>query len=241
MGPRLPVEQAISMPLLRPCVLLTFLCIALGCIPVPTIAGRPASVLSQGVIREGVAVGAFYAEETIATGLADAGGWPYGFLMLDYGFGGGWDARIAAVPADGTGVQGHGSVRLQVLGEPEDVYGRSAAAWSMELGFGAGAEWTGWDAYAGTNLSVPIKDALAYVSYRYHLGESEHESSGYGFSHHMLYLGVDLSQRQAANLAVEIYAGWPAHGGPGPGEAAFRNVGFNVVWRSSYAWSRRDE
>lgn len=205
-----------------------------GCIPVQSVVGRPAAVLSEGDRRGGLGGGGVYFESASADGDI-AAGFPYPYLSYSQGLGNNVDWEIAGwIIGDGTAAGQLSLVlRQQVLGHPyvlqaENEPRTEPLDLSLEIGGSiTGVDTDGYaDFHLGVNASAPLPwGAIPYVSYRYHWGILEQ-----AFEMHMLFAGVEFTlAKSGARVCVEVFHGFPPERET---TNVWRTWGFNAVYRT---------
>jgi hypothetical protein len=185
-----------------------------ACVPVPSVQGRPASVLQEGQSSATSGGGGFYES---AESMDDD---PSEYLLGYYHFSRTWGVGHSLDLALGTNnlLQGYGAVRWQFLGNPLEL-GEGALTSgggldaSLELGIAAIVPPDTYSAsvYAGFSLSARCGRLTPYVSCQLHWGQTGWVESGGAirtpYRHRMLFIGVERATQGTRTTVIELFHG----------------------------------
>jgi len=238
-----------------PLGVLAGLLLSSGCLPVPTVVGRPAAVVPRDV---GSSVVECFGGALLSIQSKDIEAGDRETLTLPgvhggaiWGLGHGTDVSFAI----NNEIQGAVILRQQVLGRPEGYDppgGRRGPAVDASLEAGLGGTWLIdallTDVHLGVNVSFPCPRVTPYVSYRHHWVSHPvwTDDNGYEidkYRQEMIWLGFDFPRVGVVGgrAAVEVFYGWPHR--PQRHEIAneYWNWGVNFILRErGMVSARRD-
>ena len=211
--------------------------LAVGCIPVTSIAGRPAPALEKASIFGGG--GALLDSDWNIAGTSEAGerGFFYPFLGVSGPVGPRTDLTVQTTGGD-LSVYVRRHIRGDALEQREAEEGHAyRTAISLDLGgnLGGGIGEGFASVWIGVNISKRVRDVLPYLTMRYHVGsvgntgdvyESIPGPGNYGFNHAMIFLGAYYPRRRTD---VELFLGSPVGIEVEDSEYLVKMLGVNVI------------
>ncbi len=238
-------------------VLAAILSVALaGCVPVPTVVGRPAAVLRKDATRINVGGGLVDCDVTTTQTMPDVEtlhdkAWGYGHASVEFGLG----KRFGLQGGMNNG-QGYLVLRYQPVGYPAEQAYRRRFPVDLSLECGA-STWIAMaaipfvpyipygDAHVGVNVSIPMGGFTPYASFRRHRvshtfydpdPEAPPTEGGYpenSFRQDMYFVGVEFkigdSWFRDHRLVIEYFWGESTEPASGYYGESTRVRGLNVI------------